>query len=79
LEHWYIFINIEQSLLDDPIPKVLYPEIPHVWFKPVKSKDLAKKDCFDCPVYRTSKRAGELLTTGQSTNFLISICNSLLI
>lgn len=74
------YFNIENALLDDPIPKMLYPEMPHVWFRPKKiEKDKDKKDMYDCPVYRTSKRAGELLTTGQSTNFLIHICNFLLI
>ncbi len=53
--------------------------MPHVWFRPKEmEKDKDKKDCYDCPVYRTSKRAGELLTTGQSTNFLIHISNCIL-
>ena len=48
--------------------------MPHIWFRPTKSgKEREKKDVFECPVYRTPKRAGELLTTGQSTNFLIHI------
>jgi hypothetical protein len=54
--------------------------MPHIWFKPKRmEKDKDKKDIYECPVYRTSKRAGELLTTGQSTNFIIHICNLLLI
>jgi len=58
--------------LDDPLPKILYPKLPYVWFIPEK-KDSLVPESYDCPVYRTSKRAGELLTTGQSTNFLINI------
>lgn len=26
-----------------------------------------------CPMYRTLKRAGELMTTGHSTNFILSV------
>jgi dynein heavy chain len=65
--------NNNKKQLNDPLPKVLYPQMPYVWFKPVH-KSLEKVDCYVCPVYRTSRRAGELSTTGQSTNFLINIC-----
>lgn len=61
----------------DPIPKVLYPTMPYIWFKPIKKSDLQRDEAYACPVYRTSKRAGELNTSGQSTNFLISICKHL--
>ncbi len=54
--------------------------MPHIWFRPKKiEKEKEKKDVYECPVYRTSKRAGELLTTGQSTNFLIHISKLYLI
>jgi dynein heavy chain len=54
--------------------------MPHIWFRPKRmEKEKEKKDMYECPVYRTSKRAGELLTTGQSTNFIIHICDILLI
>ncbi len=63
------------NLLNDPLPKVLFPSMPYIWFKPVH-KDDSKNEGYMCPVYRTPRRAGELLTTGQSTNFLINICNN---
>jgi len=45
--------------------------------------DVDSEDCvevYECPVYKTSKRAGTLNTTGQSTNYIISIqlpCNEI--
>jgi len=65
--------NNEIRLLDESLPKVLLPEIPHVWFRPTKKDENKKEVDYSCPVYRTSRRSGELLTTGQSTNFLINM------
>lgn len=66
--------NREKNYIDEPIPKILYPHLPYVWFKPIKKVDLKKREVYECPVYRTSKRQGELNTSGQSTNFIISFC-----
>lgn len=63
--------NSELNLLDESHPKVLLPSMPHVWFRPTKKDENKKNVEYECPVYRTSRRSGELLTTGQSTNFLI--------
>lgn len=63
--------NSDIRLLDESLPKVLLPEMPHIWFKPEKKDEDKKIVDYECPVYRTSKRSGELLTTGQSTNFLL--------
>ena len=48
--------------------------MPYVWFKPIKKDELNRGEVYICPVYRTSKRQGELNTSGQSTNFLINFC-----
>ncbi len=70
-------LKLESKLLDESIPKILYPSLPYVWFIPVKKSTINESESkeYICPVYRTLKRAGELSTTGQSTNFLINMCN----
>ena len=34
---------------------------------------IIKKSIYECPLYRTSVRAGNLSTIGRSTNYLLSI------
>ena len=63
--------NSDIRLLDESLPKILLPTMPHVWFRPAQKDEYKKIEDYECPVYRTSRRSGELLTTGQSTNFLI--------
>ena len=52
--------------------------MPVIYFKPVQT---AKQEInfthYECPLYKTKKRAGVLSTTGHSTNYIISIvCKS---
>ena len=68
--------NTEIRLLDESLPKVLLPKMPHVWFGYAKNDENKNEVDYSCPVYRTSRRSrrsGELLTKGQSTNFLINM------
>jgi dynein heavy chain len=39
--------------------------------EPIKASQLKKQGYYECPLYKTSKRAGELSTTGHSTNFVM--------
>jgi dynein heavy chain len=69
--------NHRDGFLDDSAPKVLFNKMPCIWFKPYQLtpeyvKDKSRND-YSCPVYKTSKRAGVLTTTGHSTNYVISI------
>jgi dynein heavy chain len=44
-----------------------------VWLEPVDVRERMDDKMFGCPMYKTSIRAGELLTTGHSTNFVCNI------
>jgi dynein heavy chain len=51
--------------------------MPYIWLKPKQFNtdepvDFRKKT-YTCPVYKESTRAGQLSTTGHSTNFVLSI------
>ncbi len=39
--------------------------------QPIKTSQARKAGSYECPLYKTSRRAGELSTTGHSTNFVM--------
>ena len=49
----------------------LFQEMPAIWLEPVSLQELRKIGHFECPLYKTSQRWGELSTTGHSTNFVM--------
>lgn len=58
--------SVEDSAVGVPIV-----EFPLIWLEPVLDEDLNNEKAFACPLYKTSVRAGELSTTGHSTNFVL--------
>lgn len=70
LENAHFDINL--GLMTEAKPKELLEEMPLIWLDPiVESKNSSiSKNVFQCPVYKTSDRRGELSTTGHSTNFM---------
>ena len=52
----------------------LFSEMPVIHLLPKRAVDIDRsKQTYTCPVYKTSKRAGTLSTTGHSTNFVLSM------
>ena len=68
----------KRGLLTESRKGELFTEMPVIWLEPVdiddsssSSSSLIPSSSFSCPVYKTSTRAGELSTTGHSTNFVL--------
>ena len=58
-------------LLAECEPKVLFTQIPTMWFQPMESDEIPASPHYMCPLYKTSDRRGVLSTTGHSTNFVM--------
>lgn len=69
--------NRETHLLDESFPKILFDTLPIITMTPTpKSSDQSddeEKQHYDCPIYKTTERRGELATTGHSSNFVMFI------
>jgi dynein heavy chain len=71
--------NRQGGYLDESKPGVMQSPLPVIHFKPVEGYAppalLAEADEneYQCPLYKTSVRAGILSTTGQSTNFVLCV------
>ena len=50
---------------------VLFDPMPPIWLDPVIQKEWTQADAYECPTYKTSRRAGTLTTTGHSSNFVL--------
>jgi len=63
----------ERGSLVESHHKVLFEQMPIIWFKPMKKVDISMEGCYECPTYKTSERKGTLSTTGHSTNFVLML------
>ena len=50
----------------------MYTNMPVIHFNPTEDY-VPEPSEYSCPIYKTSVRAGALSTTGQSTNFIVSV------
>jgi len=62
----------KQKKLRPGVPGQLLSSVPIVHFRPRENYDLPPED-YHCPLYKTNERAGVLSTTGQSTNFILTV------
>uniref|UniRef100_A0A182JZE6 Dynein heavy chain n=1 Tax=Anopheles christyi TaxID=43041 RepID=A0A182JZE6_9DIPT len=63
--------DVKEGGLCDARHRELIAHLPVVWLKP--ATDLIVGRRYEAPLYKTSVRAGVLSTTGQSTNFVLSV------
>eukprot|EP00741_Cyanophora_paradoxa_P007767 tig00001206_g7515.t1 len=71
----------ERRLLAESHPKVLYVPMPVIWLRPTSTAGGGhthgghhkERLVYTCPLYKTSRRAGTLSTTGHSTNYVMSV------
>ncbi|KAL8017811.1 putative bromodomain, AAA+ ATPase domain, dynein heavy chain region D6 P-loop [Plasmopara halstedii] len=57
----------------ESVPNELFDRMPVIWLKPMRREEYQPTDVYECPLYKTSIRAGTLSTTGHSTNFVVSL------
>lgn len=57
--------------VDDSAIGIPIVEFPVIWLEPILEDELKLDKQFSVPLYKTSVRAGELSTTGHSTNFVM--------
>jgi dynein heavy chain len=64
--------DLDAMCLVESKPGVMWSPLPVVHFKPVQDCEPPPSE-YQCPLYKTSVRAGVLSTTGQSTNFVLCV------
>lgn len=61
------------KMMAESIPNELFDKMPVIWLKPMRREEYKPNDIYECPLYKTSIRAGTLSTTGHSTNFVVTL------
>ncbi|EGR32288.1 hypothetical protein IMG5_089580 [Ichthyophthirius multifiliis] len=67
--------DLDNGYICESQQKILYQYMPHIWLIPTDKIQNYEHyiNVYETPVYKTSKRAGNLSTTGHSTNYVLSI------
>lgn len=68
--------DFKKKSVEDSDPKIPIIVFPVIWLEPTDEdveSQLSPSTNFECPMYKTSARKGELSTTGHSTNFVLMI------
>ena len=61
----------KKEALEESNPKVLFSQMRTIHLLPKKIVEIDHGHFYRCPVYKTTRRAGTLSTTGHSTNFVM--------
>lgn len=62
--------DTKRMLMDESPPRELFSTMPIMHFNPITFAQYSLGTRYECPLYKTSRRAGTLSTTGHSTNFV---------
>ena len=71
--------DYEKHQLANPRPKELFSKMPSFWLKPVQNREhpthefREEEGIYQVPLYKVLTRAGVLLTTGHSTNYVMNV------
>jgi len=65
--------DMKKKQVDEMAHKVAISDFPAVWLEPLQLDEIKNDRSYECPLYKTSERKGELTTTGHSTNFVMYI------
>merc|ERR1712224_138587 len=64
--------NEQKCCLEDARPREMFSTLPPIHFEPAANYT-PNPQHYKCPVYKTTRRAGSLSTTGISTNYVVAI------
>jgi len=71
---WDSSVEGAGGMLAEPDRRQLYADLPVLWLLPGETRRRTRDHAvYECPVYKTSARAGTLSTTGHSTNFVLAV------
>lgn len=65
--------DYKKKMVEDMDFKIAITQFPVIWLEPIAEVDVKLDRTYECPLYKTSQRRGELTTTGHSTNFIMMV------